>query len=461
MGNMNIVSASMSDIGHRQENEDSFLVLSGDTLGGICDGIYIIADGMGGRTSGATASKLAIDTIKERLLKEIASGSDIDEVLKKALKAANIAVYNRSQTDPALNGMGTTCVAAVINNGKLYYAHLGDSRAYLFRNGKLLLLTEDHSFVAEKIKSGEMTEEEARKSRFRNIITKAIGIEEDVEPDIGAMDLQPGDMLMLCSDGLSTPLDTAMIEDILIATDQTNVEDACRKLIEAALENGGKDNITVILAVYGKSVMSSKTLDNRTRADSPSSVKPTAQRGSWLLFTIMGIIIGLVIGVLCTSAFIEKSPTRTLPSAHKIQKPKTDYLQYEDPIPLLGTKVQGGILAIDKEGIIYLADQFGQIIKFDKQNEDVITIPAKPSLVPRTANNPAYMAALDSNGDIYISDIVSKLIIKYQRNGVLKQVIAAGKLLKPQAIAVDDDGSIYVIDANQLKVIKPEMQAAD
>ena len=155
---------------------------SEDVAGGI-EGLFVVADGMGGRASGAIASSLAVNAVRDAFTSKILEGPDEPgRVLAESLQAANDAVYQEATSKPELEGMGTTCAAAAVQDGRVFFAHMGDSRIYLFRDGELRRLTEDHSFVAEKVRTGEITEEQARRSRFRNVITRALGLEADAQP---------------------------------------------------------------------------------------------------------------------------------------------------------------------------------------------------------------------------------------------------------------------------------------
>lgn len=454
MDKIEISAAWLSDIGRRSANEDSAAVITASELNGACDGIYIIADGMGGRASGAQASSMAVDTVKSLLMKDILRGGvDFSSMLTGALKAANTAVYNASQTDTELNGMGTTCVAAIICGNRLHYGHLGDSRAYLLRDAKLIQLTEDHSFVAEKVKNGELTEDQARKSRFRNIITRAVGIDANVEPEIGSMELQPGDILLMCTDGLTTPVKEAEIVDVLLSTKANDIKGACKRLVGAALDRGGSDNITVILAVYGTPDL------NRQKAAASEKPVKAENKPSWILPMIAGLLLGIALCLFPAHGLINQFWGNQLSPDMNVSVTKgtaSTLIEYDDPVSLLYTPVQSGTLTLDRDGYIHLIDSFGQMIRLNKTGEAVYTTPAQNELKPRIANNPAYMGASDRYGNIYVSDLAGKSILKYDNEGNRLQIIGAGKLTQPQAIAVADDGSIYVIDAGRLKIIKPK-----
>jgi serine/threonine protein phosphatase PrpC len=226
----------------RTTNEDSF---------GYCldAGAFVVCDGMGGAAAGEIASRLAVDTLIERIC-DTERDPHTQGVLEAAIEAANRLVYVRSERDTALHGMGTTLVAAVIVGEKAVIAHVGDSRCYLFRHGQLLRQTNDHSLVDEQVRLGQLTQDEADRSPLRNVITRAIGTQKTVAPETAEIDLQPGDLLLLCSDGLTRELPDDRITEILnrmLESGQEDVEAISSGLVEAANQAGGHDNITCIV----------------------------------------------------------------------------------------------------------------------------------------------------------------------------------------------------------------------
>jgi len=233
---------------------------------------FVVCDGIGGAAAGEIASKLAAEAFLHALSQPIparsrrpspVSSTDVSQYppshphtrLNDAVLAANQAVFRHSRKSQSLHGMGTTLVAAyldaVANTPTLWLAHVGDSRGYLYRRGTLHLLTEDHSLVEEQVRAGILSAREAASSPIRNIITRAIGSQPEVEPDVAARTMQHGDLLLLTSDGLTRELSDAEIAGILAdITDRTTVsalEAGCKALIDAANAHGGHDNITVLL----------------------------------------------------------------------------------------------------------------------------------------------------------------------------------------------------------------------
>ena len=242
--------AGQTDIGRvRVNNEDAFCNLADS-------GLLLVADGMGGHASGEVASKLAIDIIKEYFTKATEDSRFIETYdedfsedsnrLGSAVRLANKAIFEASHSDVQWRGMGTTIVAALIRNNKLSIAHVGDSRIYLIRAGNIEQLTDDHSVVAEQVKRELISREEANKSEIKNILTRALGTEADVEVDLEEMNLLDNDILLLCSDGLSNMISDDEIMAVALSDDDPVL--TCKKLVNIANDNGGKDNITVVVA---------------------------------------------------------------------------------------------------------------------------------------------------------------------------------------------------------------------
>lgn len=237
---MRVRSCAISDVGKkRQKNEDSYLINDGLRL-------FIVADGMGGHAGGEYASRIAITTIEEYFTKsESDQRSKPDHLLENAVKDAGSRIIAKAEEDRALRGMGTTVIAMHIHDKKAIFGHVGDSRAYLFRDGVLEQLTEDHSLVNEQVKSGLISEEEAKTHQFKNIITRSLGVTPEVEVDIVSKKLKTGDLYLLCSDGLSNLVELSEMEKEL--RDQESVL-AAKTMVDLANKRGGDDNITVIVA---------------------------------------------------------------------------------------------------------------------------------------------------------------------------------------------------------------------
>jgi protein phosphatase len=252
---MKAVSAGLTDVGRkRSHNEDSFLI--DDELQ-----LYVVADGMGGHAGGGTASRIAVETI-DREMRQARDSRDnpfvsasslqdspLPDALRTAVERACLAIYTTAQDDPRLAGMGTTVISLAVRDDHAFFAHVGDSRAYLIRGDLIQQISEDHSLVNEQIKAGMITPEEAKHSRYKNIITRSVGFEEEVQVDVMGLQAEPGDIFLLCSDGLANMMEDHEILEVVRGA--SRFEDIPRKLVDFANERGGDDNITVIVVQVG------------------------------------------------------------------------------------------------------------------------------------------------------------------------------------------------------------------
>ncbi|HEX2946548.1 MAG TPA: Stp1/IreP family PP2C-type Ser/Thr phosphatase [Clostridia bacterium] len=228
----------------REINEDSYRILPGSSESPC---VFIIADGMGGHNCGEVASSMAVAHLGEAITSEgagICSSKDVGAELRRLVEDTNRVVFDKSLERPEVNGMGTTLTMAVIDGNTITAAHVGDSRLYLIRKGKMQQLTEDHSYIGELVKKGSLTREEAEHHPGKNIITRAIGSSRDLEVDILSLKIDREDIFMLCTDGLTNMLGEDEIYNVIVENDP---ETACSELIEAAKTKGGEDNITVIV----------------------------------------------------------------------------------------------------------------------------------------------------------------------------------------------------------------------
>jgi protein phosphatase len=234
-GELRCEVASASDIGLvRERNEDAF----GEASVGA-GRLFVVADGMGGHAGGATASRLAVRTIEEVFT---SAGGAPGERLRAAVVAANQRIHELASRDRSLAGMGTTAVALAIQEGRAWVANVGDSRVYRLRGGDLEQLTRDHSVVAELVRRGALTEAQARVHPRRNEVLRSLGSWPEVEVDLDEVEVAPGDVFLLCSDGLSGVVDDEAFAAFL---SDSSPEEACRSLIEAAIGQGAPDNVTL------------------------------------------------------------------------------------------------------------------------------------------------------------------------------------------------------------------------
>jgi len=246
-----LAMAGLTDPGRvRPENEDC-IAFHPDI------GFAVLADGMGGHQAGEVASRMAVDVMTRFCADVFASNerktADDEpcvhehETLKAAAEAANTAIFEMARHTPEYAGMGATLVTVLFQNGHLCVGHVGDSRLYRLRDGKLELLTQDHSVVQELLNRGLVTPEQARQSVSKNLVTRALGVDLKVQADFDTLSTEPDDLYLLCSDGLNDVLTDSEIE-YLLNTPGAGLDDAARRLVDAANAGGGPDNVSVILA---------------------------------------------------------------------------------------------------------------------------------------------------------------------------------------------------------------------
>ncbi len=219
----------------RKANEDSFLCCLHRQL-------FAVADGMGGHLAGEVASKLAIQTLNDKI--NDFSDKNPRETLLQAVIEANTVVYKASENNAAYEGMGTTLTAAIVHGDKLYISHVGDSRLYLIRENSLQLLTSDHSLVTELVNTGQISSDEAKNHPQKHMLTRALGTSPIVEIDCQEIAIKPDDLLIFCTDGLSNLVSDKSMTQI---TKNKSIEESSYQLLNMALESGGHDNITIVL----------------------------------------------------------------------------------------------------------------------------------------------------------------------------------------------------------------------
>jgi len=231
-----------SDVGCvRTNNEDSF-AYDLDTR------IFVVCDGMGGLAAGETASGTAVKELVENFAREPLAIFPLEERLQRSIHSANRVVYTMAQENSELRGMGTTLVTACLEGQRLLIGNVGDSRAYFIRNGVCAQITTDHSFVSEQVRSGSMNEAEAEASPFRSVITRAVGTEASVEPDIFSGSVENGDILLLTTDGLTRYADSKTIAEVIRSSE--NISAACKALIDLAKQKGAVDNVTCLMVQF-------------------------------------------------------------------------------------------------------------------------------------------------------------------------------------------------------------------
>jgi protein phosphatase len=298
--------AAATDVGlKRSHNEDHHAVRvpegDGTRAGQV---LLVVSDGMGGSLAGEVASELTVDTVVERYAAD--GDEDPGDSLRRALESANQLVHERNTTDPSLSGMGATCTAAVITGAQAWVAHVGDSRAYLIRDGRIRRLTHDHSLVAQLVERNELDPDSARVDPRRNVVTRCIGYADTVEVDVTReAGLARGDTILLCSDGLHGQMPD---EEIAEVSSQDDLERACEELIRIANDRGGPDNITVVLA----------RLESRAAAAAPERRARSGRLTLMIvvLITLLAVVLGAVLWTVLTmrhtSDRVEAGPQPTI-----------------------------------------------------------------------------------------------------------------------------------------------------
>ncbi|MDC8785637.1 Stp1/IreP family PP2C-type Ser/Thr phosphatase [Roseateles koreensis] len=242
---MSLEFFSATDVGRARDNNEDSVALDEDV------GLAVLADGMGGYNAGEVASQMLTSFVRAELgrwLKESgaeASNADVRRAMDICVDNANRAIFNAANTNPRYAGMGTTLVLGVFREEGLLLGHVGDSRAYRLRGGQLMQITRDHSLLQEQLDAGLLTPEEAVYSSNKNLVTRAVGVEDAVMLELHPHDCQPGDLYLFCSDGLSDMLDDDTLRQLMLG--HPSLSEAARALIDAANEMGGRDNIALVL----------------------------------------------------------------------------------------------------------------------------------------------------------------------------------------------------------------------
>ncbi len=457
-----LACGAATDIGRvRKMNQDSMAVLAAGDLDGSADGLYVVADGMGGRAGGEIASRVTVQTVPDVVREALESGDDGEEALAQALSegivAANRAVWMQARANPELRGMGTTCVAVLIRGGVAAIGNVGDSRIYLLRGGALRQITSDHSLVQEHVLAGDLTAAEARSSRYRNVITRAIGITDDVSPDVDLLALRSGDTLLLCSDGL-----TNMVGDQEIAAVLSGVADpkqAAESLVAVANANGGVDNITAVVVRYGDFTpihlppAEEPELNGAGRDQYEPPPPPHGPRVAWflpLLLLIVGLT-GLALWIV-NRAPAPRTNNSPGPSTAPPRPGPAQTVTYAPPVAIPTEPLRGAPLACDPDGNVYALSRDGRILHVSPRGTTSGDFGA-----PTKVKDPAVDQhwAVDSQGNLYIAYHSAKRIDKFKPSGTrIATLTAPGKLKGPDGIAVDRQGNIYIVDGGVLKVLR-------
>lgn len=248
---LRMLHAVRSDIGLvRSMNQDGYIIVPALPVGHL----YLVADGMGGPAAGDVASQLAVEQVSSYLRANVTAADDVQNALMSAIQHANETIYRESRDNPEYDGMGTTIVCALVRDETVYFAHVGDSRGYLYSDGALRQITKDHSLVAELVRRGELTADEAKTHPQRNIVTRSLGTGKVSTPDVNAETWHVGDVILLCSDGLTNlVLDSEITSFMDVASrceDEEKLQTVIDNVVDLALKRGGSDNVTALIAVF-------------------------------------------------------------------------------------------------------------------------------------------------------------------------------------------------------------------
>ena len=306
---MRVATAAATDVGRKRSgNEDSYAVEVLPPSGGRPGfTLLVVCDGMGGSNAGEVASRMSVETILRSLEQD--PSADIAEALGRAVVMANTEVWEHNQSRADLAGMGTTCTALGIRPEEAVIAHVGDSRAYLVRAGRIRQITHDHSLVAQLVARKQMTPEEARTDPRRNVVTRSVGVAATVEPDVERLEetLRPGDTFLLCSDGLHGQVND---QELARVASGESLDRACRELIRLGNERGGPDNLTVLLARLESPVTESRAPASPRKAGAQAKAKAgnPKRRAMQLL---IGALILLLLAVTGLAWVVMKAGKRS------------------------------------------------------------------------------------------------------------------------------------------------------
>ena len=446
--------AGFSDLGRkRARNDDRW---GADTALGL----YVVADGVGSTSHGDLAAAMVVEMLPGYVARYLAGvdlrDAQVTERLGRAMVEMCNDLYARSRTEPLLASADTTVVAAVIGDSRAVIAHLGDSRAYLYRDGQLDRLTSDHTVVQAVIDAGELTAEQAAHHPSRSVVTRHVLMAPPARPDVRALDLRPGDRILLCSDGLHGLVDDATLAAIL--TDYPDPAAACQALIDAANHAGGPDNITAV--VVNADQLPPRVPPPARPAAPPNPPGPPprtpVRRGPLLLLLAMVVVLlaaAVIAGYLLwprQSASQVPAAVTTTPSA-----PKTTTAPGPTAQPCAGFNHPEGV-AVDKDGNVYVVTDEGVNARVWKLAVGSVD----PSALPFNDLQGAYGVAVDRAGNVYVADSyrggrVLELPIGFSRPNELPFDKAYGfGLAHPSGLAVDTAGHVYVADTANGRVVE-------
>jgi PPM family protein phosphatase len=470
-----ITIGSSTDLGKRETNEDSLLaVVSQDSAPRVgaaeatgSSALLILADGMGGRASGQIASQTAVRVVYRELAHILALRPDskpeyLEKALQNSLRQANTRIQNLGNGHPNDDGMGTTCTVAVVVRDVVSLAHVGDTRAYLLTDGSpLKALTEDHSVVNDEIRAGRLTEAQARRSKFRNVITRAIGVEPHVTADTVSYELPTGAIsrLVISSDGLHGTLHEDQIEDIL--KHYPDPHDAAVELVAAAKDRGASDNISAIVARIATSAAESDADPTVEPAPNQRNGSANASRSSLPYWNLISFAVGAILTAIIACLILPSAGTYSQFNANLAGRPASSGAPafnittaiYAAPQPLLGRSVSPNVLLRAGDDLIVVDPAAHRVLRVSSGGAQVVTSVPDTADLAATPSRAAYWT-VDGQGNLYESQASPPLLRKFGPDGRFLRTIAQGVLTAPSAIAVAANGDLFVIDKGVLKKLR-------
>jgi PPM family protein phosphatase len=443
--------AGFSDLGHkRARNDDRW---GADTALGL----YVVADGVGSTSHGDLAAALVVEMLPGYVARYLADGdlrdARVTEKLGRAMTEMCNDLYARSRTEPLLASADTTVVAAVINDSRAAIAHLGDSRAYLYRDRQVNRLTSDHTVVQAVIDAGELTPEQAAHHPSRSVVTRHVLMAPPANPDVHVLDLRPGDRILLCSDGLHGLVDDATLAAIL--TDYPDPGASCQALIDAANQAGGPDNITAL--VVNPDQLPPRLPPPPTRPGPPQE-RPQRRRGPLLLLLAMAVVL-LTAAVIAGYLLWPRQPASQVPAAvtttTSAQATKPTTAPGPTASPYAGVDHPEGV-AVDKNGNVYVVSDEGVNSRVWK----LAVGSAEPTALPFNDLQGAYGVAVDGAGSVYVADSYRGGRVLELPNGFSRPIeLPFDKaygfgLAHPCGLAVDTAGHVYVGDTANGRVVQ-------
>jgi len=448
--------AGFSDLGRKRARND-------DRWGADAAlGLYVVADGVGSTSHGDLAAALVVEMLPGYVARDLADmdlrDAQVTERLGRAMVEMCNDLYVRSRTEPLLASADTTVVAAVISNSRAVIAHLGDSRAYLYRDRQVDRLTSDHTVVQAVMDAGELTAEQAAHHPSRSVVTRHVLMAPPANPDVRALDLRPGDRILLCSDGLHGLVDDATLAAIL--TDYPDPAAACQALIDAANHAGGPDNITAVVVNADQLPPRLPPPAHPVAPPNPPGPPPrtSVRRGPILLLLAMVAVL-LVAAVIAGYLLWPRRPASQVPAAvtttTSVQATKPTTARGPTVSPYAGVDHPEGV-AVDKDGNVYVVADEGVNARVWK----LAVGSANPSALPFNDLKGAYGVAVDGAGSVYVADSygggrVLELPIGFSRPIELPFDKAYGfGLAHPSGLAVDTAGHVYVGDTANGRVVE-------